>query len=221
MPRQTIGWGVVGRIDAQLGGVHPDANDPPRRTLTTQVHEMFNKLEPSAATERSIHVADEHDPGPGLLLARSEAALKPEHDLLEVLTAGQMSGRGEEALAIDHPVGSAVDHRLVGETSPVVAGLEARLSKPEDLQEPVEAVEPVEPQGIAGREREAPVLGERDQGFRADRALDLAVQLDLGQVVERLIEREGTVRDHRAASCAPRLARDPGTAGLYLRPSRT
>jgi len=72
---ETIGIRVLGRVDAQLGGVHSEPDDAFRHPAPPQLDQTFNELETGPAPERPVHVADEHHPQPGLLLTGDQAVL--------------------------------------------------------------------------------------------------------------------------------------------------
>ena len=94
---------------------------------------------------------------------------------------GEVPGRREERLPVDHAVGGAVDDALVGQPRPVVAAHQRRLAEPEHVEEPVERVVAVERR--PDRRSAASTsfaLASSTSVCGPQRALDVAVQLDLG-----------------------------------------
>ena len=80
---------ILSGIDAELGGVHPQADDPLRTAAPADLDQAFGELEPGLAAVGPVHVADEHDPAAGLGLTGCETLLEPGEDVLEVLAAAR------------------------------------------------------------------------------------------------------------------------------------
>ena len=101
---------------------------------------------------------------------------------------------GEEHLAVADVRRDRVLERFVGEAAEVVGGHEAGADDAVDGEELVEVGELEQLDRIVGRERDAVGTREVGDGRRAGRALEVAVQLDLGQVA-------GEGEDVHGSSC--------------------
>ena len=131
-----------------------------------------------------VDVGDQEAADAGLGLGRSDALAQAIDNRSEILAGGQVAGRREEHLAIAQAVGCPVDQRLVRDASPVSPVDERLLDEPEDCKERIERVVAVEVRRIVDRQWSSGLACELDDGRSPDRALDMAVQLDLRDPVE-------------------------------------
>jgi hypothetical protein len=204
-PEAARGRGRVRRleragVDAELGRVHAHAEHPvhPLRVRPPQLHQALDHLEPGIGAIGAVDVADEQAAGAGLGLGRRCALRQAGDDVGQVLSGGQVAGGCEERLAVDEAVGRAVDRRLVREPRPVGAVAEHALDDPEDLEERVEAGVAVHRRRVLVGQRDPVLLRQLGDGRRPHRALDVAVQLDLRELLEGGVERRETLLHRRA-----------------------
>ena len=85
-----------------------------------------------------------------------------------------------------------VDERLVGDPGPIGWRGQSLLDEPEDREERIERIVAVEAGRIVDGQRPPGFAGQLQDRGRADRALDVAVQLDLRNQVEGIAN--GVVR---------------------------
>ena len=172
------------KVHAELGRVGADADDAFRAAALAKIAKPFDQLQARRRTVRPVDVGDQEAADADLGLGRGDALAQAVDDRSEILAGGQVAGRREEHLAIAQAVGCAVDQRLVRDASPVSPIDERLLNEPEDRQERIERVVAVEVRRIVDRQRPAGLACELDHGLGPDRALDMAVQLDLRDPVE-------------------------------------
>jgi hypothetical protein len=89
-----------------------------------------------------------------------------------------------------------VDERLVGDLGPIVWRGQSLLDEPEDREERIQGVVAVEAGRIVDGQWPTGLACQLQDRRRADRALDVAVQLDLGNQVEGItnqVVRQGCI----------------------------
>ena len=131
-------------VHAKLGGIRADADHPLGPSGPTERRQPLDELEPGGRPVGAVDVGDQHAPDAGLRLGARDAVREPGDDLPEVLAVGKVARGCEEHLAVPQPMAGRVDERLVGDPGPVVAGAEQLLDQPEDGEERVERVVPVQ-----------------------------------------------------------------------------
>ena len=143
----------------------------------------------------------------GLSLPLAEAGVDRLDDVLERQPGGEVLLGGVAALGVDHAVGGEVEDALAGDPAQalgrlhdregVVEGLEVAHERPGvgALAEPLaQAV------GVAGRQPGIPdLVGDLDDGLRAQAAVEVVVQQRLGRAADPLVD---AVRDVRRVAGA-------------------
>ena len=217
-----VGGGERQRVDVELGGVHADADDPvgARRARPAQPDQLGHQLLPGLAAVGAVHVDDHPCLAACLGVAGRQARGQALEHGPEGLPRRQVPGRGDEDLRVDPAGGGTVQDRLVAEPFPVRLVVQDRLNEPENAEELIERPVAVQVADVAGRERQAVLAGQLDDGLRPHRALYMAVQFHLGQrpqcFEKRHLSRFGHGSHRSDASCPGRRAPSGRRSGLFV-----
>ena len=177
------------QVDAQLGRIHADSDDPLGAARPAQGDEQLDEFEPGGRPVGAIHVGDQRGSHPGVGLGRRDPRGQPVDDAPEIVSGGEVARGREERLAVAQPVGRGVDQRFVRDPLPV-RGLDERLlDQPEDGQEGVERRVAVQLRGVLDGQWPPGLPCELEHRPGPHGALDVAVQLDLGDRVVQVAHR--------------------------------
>ena len=112
----------------------------------------------------AVDVADERAPHSGLALGRLDALGQAGDDLGKRLPCGEMTSRREEHLPVAQAMRCRIDDRLVRDARPVIPVADQLLDEPEDRQERVERLEPIQLRRVLARELPAVLASQLDDG---------------------------------------------------------
>ena len=177
-----IGLEIGRRIDATFGRIHAEpeyALDSPRPTAP-EFDELLDVVERDDRPELAVDVEDQPTDDAGRLLSCPETLVERRDDVGQRLSADEVTCRSEERLAIDEPMFSTVDDALERQTGPCLGCRQDGLHEPEHVQE-LGQIGVVEDLGrIIHGQIDSRRVSQIDHRAGPHRALDVAVQLDLG-----------------------------------------
>ena len=185
------------------GGSGASAASIPRPMTSgrRQLEQLLDHLEAVGRVVLAVHVGDEAALHPEVDLGGVEALGQPVDDRLHRHAARGVQRGVEEHLPVAQVAEAvAVLHGLVGDPGEVVLVDQRRRHHPEDHQELVDRLVVVELVDLVRGQRDAVLLRLVGEGRGPHRALDVAVQLDLGDGPEELVSqhvrhgREGMFR---------------------------
>ena len=152
------------------------------------LEELLDHLQGDRGIVLAVHVGDEPAGDTEVVLGGLEPLGQTVDDGLHRHAAPGVQGRVEEHLPVAEGAEAvAVLHRLVGDAGEVVLVDEGRRDEPEDHQELVDRLVVVELVDLGGGQGDAVLLGLVGEGVGPHRALDVAVQLGLGDGAEELV----------------------------------
>src|SRR3954453_18163027 len=117
---RSIGGEVRHWIDPPLGRVHADADHPldPACAVAPKLAELLDVVERNRRPELAVDVEDQTSRRAARLLRCGETLIDSGDDVGQRLPGQQVTGRGEERLAVNQPMLGTVDEALEGQSPP-------------------------------------------------------------------------------------------------------